>query len=167
MRRPRPRPRRALAVVLGFGVLCGLWVLLVENFYPSELLAGGAAAVIATLAGARAVQGEQRFATVLGAEIKAAWRLPFSMVQDSLLVFGAVLGARLSRRPLRSAFRELPFDVGDDDADAAGRRAIAVARQSFAPNTTVLGFDTQRNVMVVHQLVPTRSTRPLRLRRRG
>lgn len=160
MRHTRPRPRRVLAAVLGGAAMFGLWLLLVEDFYPSELLAGGAAALIAVVAGLLAVQSEQRFARLLLAETRALAAAPFAVVRDSVIVLGAALLAGIRARPVRSAFREIPFEPGDDSAESAGRRAIATAAHSLAPNTSVLGYDSRRDVMVVHQLVPTKATQP-------
>lgn len=151
--------RRALAAVVGFVVLYGLWLLLVENFAPAELLAGVAAAVIGLSAGRAALQGEHRFLSGLAAEGRRLWTLPLTMVWDSALVLGTALLAGVRGRRHAGAFREMSYRVGGDDPDDAGRRAIAIALQSFTPNTCVLGFDSKRDVMVVHQFVSTRSTR--------
>lgn len=159
MWQPRPRVRRALAAVTGFGILYGLWLLLVETLAVPELLAGVPVALIGVAAGTVALQGEQRFIPALTAATGRLARLPFAMVRDSVIVLAAVLLSALHGRRRSGAFRELPHAAGGDDPDAAGRRAVAIALESFAPNTCVLGFDTQRDVMVVHQLRPTSSTR--------
>lgn len=162
MWQPRPRVRRALAAVTGFAVLYGLWLLLVESLAVPELLAGVPVAVLGVIAATTALQHEQRFIPALAAEAQRILRLPPAMVRDSVLVLGAALYAGMRRRRLAGAFREVPYRVGGDDPDAAGRRAVAIALQSFAPNTCVLGFDEQRDVMVVHQLVRTGATRSRR-----
>jgi multisubunit Na+/H+ antiporter MnhE subunit len=144
----------------------GLWLLLVEDYYPSELLAGGAAALIATVAGLLAVEAEQRLGRAFAAQARGLAGMPFAVVRDSVIVLGAALLAGVRLRPLRSAFREIPFAAGDDGPEGAGRRAVAIAVQSVAPNTTVLGIERDRNVMVVHQLVPTAATHPRRRARR-
>lgn len=163
MRQPRARVRRALAAATGFVMLYGLWLLLVQSFAVAELLAGVPAALLGLIAGRAALQGELHIASALAAETRRIATLPLTMVGDSLLVLGAALLAGVRRRRLTGAFREIPFASGSDDADARGRRAVAIALQSFTPNTCVLGFDSDRDVMVVHQLVPTADTR----RRRG
>lgn len=151
--------RRALAAVLGGAAMFGLWLLLVEDFSPSEVLAGVAAAAIATLAGRRALHGEQRVPRRLAGQARALGRAPFAVVRDGVIVLGTALLAGLRLCRVRSEFREMPFAGSGDGPDAAGRRAIAIAVHSAAPNSIVLGFDTDNGVMVVHQLVPTGTTR--------
>jgi hypothetical protein len=66
----------------------------------------------------------------------------------------AALWRRLAlRRPVEGAFRQLRFPVGGDDPHAVTRRVLAKGLGSFAPNTYVVGFDEESEVLMVHQLV--------------
>ena len=60
-----------------------------------------------------------------------------------------------STRP--AAFIELPVRYGDDTPLGVTRRVLLIGATSLAPNTFVLGIDPERDVMVVHQLVPEAS----------
>jgi multisubunit Na+/H+ antiporter MnhE subunit len=150
---PGHPPRRLVGLALGFGLLYGLWVLLVEDYDLPELLAGIAAALIALICADLAIDHE------LGLHAAGRGTTPWPpllrMVRDSFLVLGAALLAGLRLRPLRSGFRSMPADSRGNEPGDAARRALLIARQSFAPNTCVVGFDDTERTMVVHQLVPT------------
>ena len=64
------------------------------------------------------------------------------------------MSAALLRRPAGAAGQivELPFRHGD--ARDAGRRAIVTLGASLAPNGFVLRMPAERDVMVMHRLVP-------------
>jgi multisubunit Na+/H+ antiporter MnhE subunit len=152
---PGIRPRRLVGLAAGLAALYGLWLLLVENFDGAELLAGAAAALVGIVAADLAADHDLGLRA--GPEVlRGSWRLVPRMVSDSLLVLAVSLLAGVRLRRLRSGFRTIPFDVGNgqDPADC-GRRALMTARQSFTPNTCVVGFDDEEGAMVVHQLVPT------------
>jgi multisubunit Na+/H+ antiporter MnhE subunit len=55
----------------------------------------------------------------------------------------------------RSQLRALPFEVGADRADDVGRRVLTTIGLTMQPNSVVLGFDADRGVVFVHELVPT------------
>ena len=55
-----------------------------------------------------------------------------------------------------SAFVELPARYGNDTPEGMTRRTLLVGGTSVAPNTFVLGIDSERDVMVVHRLVAQR-----------
>lgn len=135
-------------------VLYLFWLLLVDVLAPPEVVVGLGAAALAVLpaAGIR-VHGGRRF--------RARWRwlallraVPWSVARDSAVVL-AVLWRRLVRRErVRGRFRIVRFPAGDDDQEAATWRAFAIAATSVAPNTYVVGIDSENKTALVHQLVP-------------
>jgi hypothetical protein len=46
----------------------------------------------------------------------------------------------------------VPFRRGEDETLDAGRQALAEALGSFAPNTIVVGIDSERELILAHQL---------------
>jgi hypothetical protein len=69
-----------------------------------------------------------------------------------------IVFAALGRRLLRgeqppSGFREIPVPFGGRGDEGVTRRVLLVGGRSVAPNTFALGIDSERNVMIVHQLV--------------
>jgi hypothetical protein len=59
------------------------------------------------------------------------------------------------RRPAFGTFRAIRFDGGEDEPHQTGRRALAEAAGSLAPNTFVVGIDGERQLILAHQLRPT------------
>jgi multisubunit Na+/H+ antiporter MnhE subunit len=126
------------------------WLLLTLTIDPVEVAAGAvAAAIAATVAELVRVQDLQTI------RVRPRWllrtlRLPRAILVDSWKVLATLLS-----RPPKSAFFALPLDPGDDDDPyAAGRRALITAAISVTPNTYVVGIDADRNLILVHQLVP-------------
>ena len=143
------------ATWLGWWVLLlSFWVILDDSIAPDELLAGaGAAALAAFLAELVSYQA----ATQLRMRVEwllPALSLPGQVARDTVIVFAA-LGRRLLRgEQPPSGFREIPVPFGGPGDEGVTRRALLVGGRSVAPNTFVLGIDSERNVMIVHQLVP-------------
>lgn len=158
-----PRPprkvspgRRAVVWLVWWAVLMAFWIILDYSVAPDELVAGAAAAAIgaflAELAGYQAATRLRMRARWL----VPAFRLPGEVARDTVIVFAA-LWRRLARgeEPV-SGFRELPVRYGDDSAAGLTRRVLMVGGRSLAPNSFVLGIDSGRDVMVIHQLVVDR-----------
>jgi|SRR5579859_1331539 len=154
-RQRRERVLTSIIFVLVWVILMlGWWMMIVDSPAYPEVLAGLAAAVIASLfVLAVHLQPGARFRPRLRWLL---WlrRIPSGALRDSALLL-AVLWRRLARqeRP-QSAFRVVRFPTGGDDPESAARRAFATAATAIAPNTYVIGFDRERGVALVHQLVP-------------
>lgn len=137
--------------------LFGAWILLVGTTDGLELLAGAIAAAIAASA-MRAVrlQGVLRFefrAGWLPAALKAVARVPGDFVTITHVLVRAIRrGGRTA-----GAFRVVAFDAGGETPLGAGRRAFVTAVGSLAPNAVVVGVDRERNLLLVHELDPTRA----------
>jgi multisubunit Na+/H+ antiporter MnhE subunit len=137
----------------------GLWMLLVFNTNPAEIVAGAVAAALAAT-GAELVRsrGYAPFALDLRWS-RALLRLPRDVLVDTWRM--ALLLARhfLRGQPIEGTFRIVHFPCGprDDPRDQA-RLAFAQWVGGVSPNTYVLGIDERRNVAVVHQLI--RDERP-------
>jgi hypothetical protein len=144
----------ALAVG-GWAVLLGLWLLLTDRPAADELLAGGAAALLAGVAGALACRSSVP-PPAAGASLRAVLVLPARVGRDSLTVLWAVVLDVLRVRRIRGRFAVLPADPAITRRTAAGRRAAALLEASLAPNTVAIGVDPARKGIVVHQLVDPR-----------
>jgi hypothetical protein len=125
-------------------------MLLVDTKSRPELIAGAVAAALAAIASE--LVRAQRIAQVRARPhwLLRAWR-PIARIPLDLAI---VLGALLRLRRPRGRFRALRFRAGGDDPEGNARRALAEALGSLAPNTYVIGVDTNRRVLIVHQLVP-------------
>jgi hypothetical protein len=143
-------------VALWVGLLAA-WVLYTTTLDPLEVIAGGIAAgfgVVATML-VRA-QRLVRFAP-RAAWLRPAWRLPGRVVTDSWRVLSAVVGHLAGRRST-GAFRTEPFP-GGSGARAAARRALATAGWSLPPGSYVVGFDEDRDVVLLHDFPRGRTSR--------
>jgi multisubunit Na+/H+ antiporter MnhE subunit len=155
-RRPEARlARRAGGWLVWWVLLMSFWVILDDSIAVDELLAGaGAAALAAILAELATHQAAIRFRMRVEWLIPAL-SLPGQVVRDTVIVFAA-LWRRLARgEQPPSGFREIPVRSGDASDEGAARRVLLIGGRSVAPNTIAAGIDSERNVIVVHQLVAT------------
>jgi multisubunit Na+/H+ antiporter MnhE subunit len=139
-----------------FAVLNLIWLWLISAFVVSETILGiVASALAATAATAVREQALISFRPRLR-WLAAAVQLPYRSLIESALVLAA-LGRQLSGRGrMRGRFRTVEVALPDDPAEAAAKRALLIAGESFAPNAYVLGVDQYRGLMLVHELVPSR-----------
>jgi hypothetical protein len=82
--------------------------------------------------------------------------IPLLVLRDTVVVFAELVrqirGGR--RRPGRLQIVRLPEPGGEDERTA--RHLFVTIGVALAPNTYVIGFEPERNEMLVHQLVPKR-----------
>lgn len=145
--------RRAGQWLAWWAILMSLWIIADDSVQADELLAGAGAAA---LAAAFAVLVSHLANIHL--QVRARWlwralRLPARVARDTGAVFAALGRTVASGVPPRGEFREIPMQAGPAGGEGVSRRALMVASTSLAPNTFVLGIDSERNIMVVHQLV--------------
>ncbi|HET6187566.1 MAG TPA: Na+/H+ antiporter subunit E [Trebonia sp.] len=153
----QPHGRRAATWLTWWVLLMSLWVAVDDSLEPDELLGGAAVAAVAALVAELVChQAELRF------QVRAAWlvqalRLPGEVVQQTVMVFGALARTVFTKAPPpRGGFRELPVAYGDASPLGVTRRVLLTAGRSLAPNEFVLGIDPDRGTMVVHRLVEKR-----------
>jgi multisubunit Na+/H+ antiporter MnhE subunit len=147
--------RRAGRWLAWWVLLMIFWIILDDSVAADELLAGaGAAALGALLAELCGHQAATQLRLRIG-WLGPALRLPAGLARDTWIVFAA-LGRLLFRgEQPQSGFREIPVRYGSQTPEAKTRRALLVGGTSFAPNAFVADLDEQREVMIVHELVPT------------
>jgi multisubunit Na+/H+ antiporter MnhE subunit len=132
----------------------GLWVAVDDSIGLAELGAGAAVAVLATLLTEAALHQAGLHPRLRLRWLAGAYRLPGQVLGDTVLVFRALVRQLAHGEQPPSGFRELPVRYGDDSDAGVTRRVLLVGASSLAPNTFVLGLDKDRDIMVVHQLVP-------------
>ena len=140
--------------VVWWAVLFAFWLLLVDTLKLAELGAGALAAALGALAAAATARGagarpRPRLAWVARAPA-ALVRLPL----DSGVVLLALWGRVTRRRYAGGSFRAIRFRGGARDGHSVARRATAKWLDSLGPNSYVVSIDEERDVMLVHQLVP-------------
>ena len=147
--------RGLVAWALAWVLAGALYLLLIDTTDLPELIVGAGAAVVAAtgmeLAREQRIVGE----SVRGGWLRLAWRplvrIPADVVRVSLMALRA-LG---SRRARAGRFRAVSFADGEDQKHESGRRALALALGSLAPNTIMVGVDPERQLILAHQLKPT------------
>ncbi|TMK83834.1 MAG: hypothetical protein E6G57_15470 [Actinobacteria bacterium] len=149
--------QRALGPWLVVWAACfGLWLLLTSTVDHTELLTGvGAATLAATAFEVVREHGAPRARPRL-TWLKPVPLLPLLVLRDTAVVF-AELGRQLRgghRRPGRLQIVRLP-ELGDDAERNAGHLFVTIG-VAVSPNTYVIGFEPERDEMLVHQLVPKR-----------
>jgi multisubunit Na+/H+ antiporter MnhE subunit len=139
-----------------------LWLWLVDNTHVPELAAGAAVAAIAASA---AIVVRQQRRLVLRPRLR--WLL---LLWRPLAVYPRDIWLLVKALPRRRAGRFVALEsqpLGDDPRGAA-QRVLMQTAASFSPNTYVIGTDVDRDLVLVHQLVPTgdpaSDADPLRLR---
>jgi multisubunit Na+/H+ antiporter MnhE subunit len=134
-------------------LLMSFWVVLDDSIASDELLAGaGAAALGAFLAELALFQASTRFRMRIEWLVPAL-RLPGQVARDTAVVFAALWRKLARGQDPPSGFRELPVRRGSDSAEGVTRRVLLIGGRSLAPNAFVLGIDSDRGVMVIHELV--------------
>lgn len=142
--------------IVSWVILSGLYLLLVvDSIDTAELVTGAvAAAVGATAATVVRSQGLVSFRPQLRWAL-GLWRPLLQAVLDCGILVAVLWRRLVLRRFVGGSFRAVPFRAAGEDPEAAARRAIAKGIGSFAPNTYVLDVDRERELILVHQLVPT------------
>jgi multisubunit Na+/H+ antiporter MnhE subunit len=149
-----PIARRARAWLLWWVVRMSFWVIMDDSVALDELLAGaGAAALGATLAELAGHQSGLRL------RIRIEWfspalRLPAQVARDTWIVFAALWRRLAHGEEPSGGFRAVPVRAAGDSDEDRTRRVLLIWQRSVAPNSFALGLDRDRNVMIVHQLVP-------------
>ncbi len=145
--------RRGGAWSAGFIFAGALYLLLIDITDLPELIVGGVAAAIA--ATGFELAREQR--TVGGLRARSRWlrRLhrPLLNAPGDIATVSVLAVRQLIRpRKVNGVFRAVPFRCGDQNELETGRCALAESLGSFAPNTIIVGVDSERELLLGHQL---------------
>ncbi len=155
---PRPKLllRRAAAWVAA-GVGAGaLYLLLIDTTSLPELIVlAGAAGIAAT---GFELAREQETAGRLSARLRWLTSLYRALVKapsDIVIVSRLALRQLVKPEQVNGTFRAVRFRCGPEHDIETGRRALAEAFGSFAPNTIIVGVDVERELILGHQLQRT------------
>ena len=81
-----------------------------------------------------------------------SWRLVWKIPSDVAIVCWEALRQLGQPRTTRGVFRAVPFGATRKTSTDAGRRAVVESVGSLAPNTIIVGVDTERQLLLTHQL---------------
>jgi multisubunit Na+/H+ antiporter MnhE subunit len=143
---------RIASALVGLLIAGGFYMLLIDTSSQSELWAGLVAWVLAAVA--YEISREQGFTEARFSLrwLAGSWRVAARVPVHVALVSRDAVAQLVSPQRRRGHFRAVGFDAGGKDREDAGRRALAEALGSLAPNTIVIGIDTERKLLLVHQL---------------
>lgn len=145
---------RAGAWLLWWIALFWLWMLLAGDWNHIEWIAGACAATVAaTVAEAARRVGALRVRVPLE-WIARGWSVPVLVVVDFGILVWVLLECVLRRRVRRGVFRAHAFSVEGDVPTAVGSRAAVMMLATYSPNAYVVDFDTERELVLLHDLVP-------------
>jgi hypothetical protein len=154
--RPGRVLRRTVAWLSAWVLAGALYLLLIDTTSLPELIVGaGAAALAAT---GFELAREQHTVGGLRARLRWMGRLyrPLLKVPSDVAVVSLVAFRQLIRpAEVNGAFRAVPFHCGSEHDVETGRRALAEAFGSLAPNTIIVGVDAERDLILGHQLRPS------------
>ena len=136
-------------------ILAALYVAIDDSVLVPELVAGAVAAAVGA-SGATLVHRERQ--VLLRGELRWLWQVPrvlAGLVGDLWPLARVLVQRGLLRRGGAGITFEVPFDATGDGPHDTARRAATEALGSLAPNTIVVRIDTDRGVLVAHQLAPS------------
>jgi hypothetical protein len=147
-RRLKALPIVAIGVIIGGG----FYLQLIDTTSLPELyVLAGVALACGVAAGLAREQGFVE-ARIVPWWLARSWRLIWRIPSDIAIVCWEALAQLVRPRPTRGVFRATPFRATQDTATDTGRRALAETVGSFAPNTIIVGVDTETGLLLTHQL---------------
>ena len=139
-----------------WGACFALWLLLTSTVDHTELLTGaGAAAIAATAFEVIREHGAPR-ARPRWWWLKPAPIIPLLVARDTVVVFAELARQLRGGRPRQARLHAVPIPDAGDRAERNARHLFVTIGVSLSPNTYVIGFEPERDEMLVHQLVPSR-----------
>lgn len=140
--------------LLAFALSFLLWLVLTTTLVGDEVVVGAAASAVTASAFLLVLSKvDLAFAPRLR-WLRHLWRVPYHVVGDTLVVFRALIRHLARRERLRGAFLEARLAHERDFGRNAARHLLATMAIAATPNTYVVGFDEERQTVVLHQLVP-------------
>ena len=141
-----------------WALLFWLWFAYVGEWNRIEWIAAACAAAVAATAALLVVrQGLLRFRPELEWVLRAR-STPVQVLVDFWIVCAALVRTIARRRPVHGTFRANAFPAGGDDPRSAFRRAWVTTIATYSPNAYVVDVDVEGGTVLVHDLVPNRSS---------
>jgi hypothetical protein len=132
----------------------GLWMWLVDNLHPDELVAGAVCSALAAGVSVKVQRLRRVGVRPRVGMLRRAWRLGLDLFLDTGRLTVALFRAAVLRRRVRGHLRAGRYRATADSPQAAGSRALSEWLGSVGPNRYVVGIDRERELILVHELVP-------------
>jgi multisubunit Na+/H+ antiporter MnhE subunit len=159
-RDPRGYRRATGRVAWEAGLVAAVWLLFAGSLHWHDLVVAAAVGLAATSAGAALRRQLGHHPATPSTWLPLLPSVAAGVVRDSWSVSRAFVDLARGRR-VGGTVEEQPFvhrDHGSDEprAEAATRRIVATIVATAQPNSIVIGFDRDRDVVVLHRLCPSR-----------
>lgn len=142
------------ASILGLGAVLGgaFYLLLVDTKSSPELYVLAAVGIVSGIA--FELSREQGFteATLRLRWFVAGWRVALKILTNIPVLCFEAIAQTIRPQAVRGQFRAVRFRASKETPEDVGRRALTEWLGSLAPNTIVIGVDTDRELLLVHQL---------------
>ncbi|HZQ56198.1 MAG TPA: hypothetical protein VFB14_28670 [Bryobacteraceae bacterium] len=138
----------------GWAAFLALWLLFVSTISLSELAAGAVGSGIALLALNRSVKADPLCFHPRAHWLAEARRLP-GMLLHGLAALFAVLIRRVQGKRPTSVLQLARFSAGGSTPRDGARRALLVLLLTTPPNSVIIDIDTERNLVMFHQVKKT------------
>ncbi len=123
--------------------------LLLTGVKGQEAVAGLAGAVLAAWLQRAAARAGFGFPRLPLRRLLPCWRLPWAVLQESWDLAKALF----SPGPPQGAFHQAAYQPSASPLDDVGARAVLAFGICFSPNSYVVDIDSQRRMVLLHQLV--------------
>lgn len=133
-----------------------LWLLLVDEADEPNLIAGGACALLAAgfaslVQSLRSVHAKPR-----PAMLRYAYRPLMLLMTDTARVVSALIARGVLRQPVTGRWRAARYKANGQTPEEVARRVLTEWGASAGPNRYSVGIDVERELLVVHELVPAK-----------
>jgi len=133
-------------------------MLLVGEWNHYEWIAASAAATVSATIGELA-RSSARVSALIPLRVAAgSWSVLHQMFVDMGIITWALVRSGVRREIVRGEFRAHPFEAGGDDRRSIGMRAWTGWAANFTPNAIAIDIDKERNLSLVHDLIPNRNS---------
>lgn len=131
-----------------------LWLLFSGDWRPIEWIAAACAATVAATVGEIARTRADVSPRIPLRWVGKSWSVIPVIFVDFGIITWALLRSLLPGRGVRGVFRAHPFPAGE----GPGVRAFAAWAANFSPNAYVVEVDTERELVLFHDVIPHRQS---------
>ena len=130
-----------------------LWLAYVNNVGIREIIVGAIVSTAATWATAVFRRRAGDHYRLRATYIWQAVHVPRALLADTWILCRAVFMSMGTKR-IPSGIISMPFQVGGNGPSSCGRRALAITYLTFTPNSLVMGFLREEQLLFFHSLIP-------------
>jgi putative flippase GtrA len=142
-----------LALLVRVTIFFGFYLLLVDDLHEDELVAGAVIAVAAAVVSTFLLTARQTL-RVRPPMFRHLARTLLLLLTDTGRVSWALVCVLVLRRPVAGHLRVARYRAtSEEDPEDHGRRMLTQWAASLGANRYVLGIDTERQLLIVHELV--------------